>query len=127
MCGVNVNNKALLSPGSSSGVSLLEEERNQVNVLRQRSQCARAIVGVARGKIKNSLFLCFPAWAKKQMADLTAGHLAELSLWNEPSCQVGSSCAWECGSLLDRNSRLWEVWSPHASKLGKPHRHHQDQ
>lgn len=124
VCGLNVNNKTFLSPDNCTGMSLSEEQRNQVNVIRQGSKCALTIVGVAKGKIRQKrLFLCFPAWAKKQMTDLTAGHLAELSFWSEPSCQVGSSCAWECGSLLYRNSRLWEVWCPHASKLGNPHYH----
>ena len=57
------------------------------------------------------------------MADLTAGHVAELSLWSEPSCQVGGSCAGESGSSLDRGSGLWELWAPRASMQGNQGTH----
>lgn len=87
MCSWNVNNKTFLSSDSCSGMSLSEEERNRVNIIRQGSKRAHTIAGVAKGNIrKKRLFLCFPAWAREQMTDLTAGHLAELSFWSEPSC-----------------------------------------
>lgn len=115
MCGMNINSKTSLSPDRLI-LKLLLEERSQANVLKQGNKCAPSILWGGKGQNEEeSLFLCFPAWAKKQMADLTPAHLAELSLWNKPSCQVGSRCVWECGSLLDRNSRpLEDVWSHHV-------------
>lgn len=78
MCGMTVNSNVLLSPDRRSP-ELLPEGRNLANFL--KNKCAPIIVWGARGNMrKKSPFLCSPAWAKKQMVDLTAVHLAELSL-----------------------------------------------
>lgn len=98
MCGLNINSKTLLSADRLL-LELLSEDRNQANVLKQGSKWAYTILWGTKGSMrKKSLFLCFPAWAKKQMADLTAVHLAELSFWNKLSCRLGGSCVWECGT-----------------------------
>ena len=121
VCGVNVNSKTLPSPDRSvyqrmRGIGRMSSDRVASVILTSW--------GWQGAKIrKESLFLCFPPWAKGQMADLTAVYLTELSLWSKPSCQVGSSCVCECGSLLGRDFRPLEVWSPHASNLGNPHDH----
>ena len=123
-CGLNVNCKTLLCSGQSSGVSVDQRTRE----IRRMSSDRSASVIIASWGWQGATWegrsrLYVPAWAREQMAGLTAVYLAQLSLWSEPSCQVGSSCVWERGSWLGRNFRPLDVWSPHVSTFGNPYPH----